>query len=543
MLRAAILFGTAATLITELLGAFHLLRRGPVLVAWLILIAIAAVRLRPSIPRPRFRPVETAAAVAIVLIAAAIATAAWISPPNSADAMAYHMPRVVYWAQNASVEFFPTPYFNQVMLGPMAEYLMLHSYLITGGDHFINLLTFAAWLIAVIGASSLAGALGLGSRGQAFSALFAATLPSGILQASGAKNDMLLALWLVLLAYFALRRNWTFAGLAFGLALLTKGTAFLFAPPLLLATVRPIQRRAVLWLAAGVLLIDTPQFVRNLRLSGSPLGCDSAFCDDAFRWRNDRFGWKPTVSNFIRHTTEQLGSRSEHRNRTVYEAGLRLHRALGIDPQDPASTWRWAEYRPPRNANHEADANNRWHLLLALMAAVSAVLKRRRDWIVYAAALASAFLLFCFYLKWQPFMTRLELPLFFLAAPLGAFLLDALRPTCLALLLSLFLLSGSRLPALENWTRPLKGPHSLFHEPRRDAYFNDMAQWNNRRWYLDAVDRVAAMGCDTVTIDITRNQLEYPFQALLRERNPRVRFQHYGPACAAVAIGVDQFRK
>jgi hypothetical protein len=31
-----------------------------------------------------------------------------------------------------------------------------------------------------------------------------------------------------------------------------------------------------------------------------------------------------------------------------------------------------------------------------------------------------------------------------------------------------------------------------------------------------------------VGIDIGQNQLEYPFQALVRERNPAVRFQHTG---------------
>jgi hypothetical protein len=29
-----------------------------------------------------------------------------------------------------------------------------------------------------------------------------------------------------------------------------------------------------------------------------------------------------------------------------------------------------------------------------------------------------------------------------------------------------------------------------------------------------------------VTIDLSRNQIEYPVMALLRERNPQVRFQH-----------------
>ena len=536
VLRGVVLAGTAVAVGTELLGTAWLIRRGPVAVFWALLLVVAVWR-RPRLRLPKLRAAEAAVGVAIAAIAAAVVTAAWASPPNSADAMAYHLPRVIYWAQSGSVAFFPTPYYNQVMLGPMAEYFMLHSYVLSGGDHFVNVLTAAAWMLAVVGVSALAGAMGAGSRGQAFAALFAATLPNGILQASGAKNDCLLALWLVAAAYFALRRDFLYTGLALGLALLTKGTAYLFAGPLLLATMLPLRWKAVAWLALGPVLINGPQWWRNVKLGGSPLGCDGAFCDGSFRWRNEQLGWKATVSNAVRHVSEQLGGRSEAGNRAVYDAALRVHAALGIDPQDPATTWRWTRYEPPRNTNHEASANNRWHLWVALAAAGWAAFRRRWKWFGWAAALAAGFALFCFYLKWQPHMARLLLPLFVLAAPLGGMLLEAIRPACLAIVPCVFLLSLARLPALENWTRPLTGPASLFRTSREDSYFRDMVQWNNKAEYLAAVERAA--GCDVVTIDISRNQVEYPVMALLRERNPQVRFQHSGAACATVCISCD----
>ena len=502
----------------------------------MLVIVIAARYFRPRFARPSIRPFEVAVAAFIVALVGAIATTAWLSPPNSADAMAYHLPRVVYWAQSGSVAFFPTPYFNQVMLSPMAEYLMLHTYVISGGDHFINLLTFAAWVFSTIAVSSVAGALGLGSRAQIIAALFCATLPNGVLQASGAKNDWLATLWLVTMVYFALRRDAPLAGLALGLALATKGTAYLIGPPLLAVTMLPRNRRTAAFLAAGVLLINTPQFVRNVRLSGSPLGYDSAHGDGVFRWRNEHPGWRSAVSNLIRNTTEQLGGRSQKRNQEVFDTAVRLHRALGLDPQDPATTWHDSVYQPPGDANHEANANNRWHLLFIVIAIGAAAIRRRRDLLLYAAAVVTAFLLFCFYLKWQPYLSRLELPFFVLSAPLVGFLLEWVRPPALAVLACLFLASTARLPALQNWTRPLQGPASLFRTARDDNYFNDMVQWNNRPTYFEAVARVAGSGCETVRIDIGENPLEYPFQALLRERRPYVRFTHTGRACAVLCL-------
>jgi hypothetical protein len=412
------------------------------------------------------------------------------------------------------------------MLQPLAEYLMLHTWLLTGGDRLVPLITTAAFCGCIVGTSAIAGALGLSSRGQAVASVICATLPNAILQASGAKNDLLLGCWLACAVYFALRGDAMWMGLAAGLALATKGTAYLFLPPLLLAAVPKWRRPNAAWLAAGVLAINAPQYVRNIRFSGSPLGYDSAQGDGVYRWRNEHLGWKPLLSNVLRHTAEQLGARSDRWNRGVYHAVVGAHQALGLNPQDPGTTWPGERYEPPRNANHEANANNRWHLLLILAAALWAAVKRDRRWLRYAAALALGFALFCFYLKWQPFLARLEVPLFVLAAPLAAWLLDTLRPSWIALVLCAFLVNNARPALFENWTRPLKGPHSLWTSARDDDYFRDMVQWDNKASYFEAVDRTARSGCRLIGIDITRNHVEYPFQALLRERVPGVQFVH-----------------
>jgi len=538
LLRTAVLTGTAAIAITELLSPFHLLTRWPLAAAWLIAVALFAWAGPRIALKGRIRPLEAVFAAVVAAIGAVIAFTAILSPPNSADAMAYHLPRVVYWAQSGSVAFFPTPYLNQIMLQPLAEYFMMHAYVLTGGDRWINPLAFAAYAGCVVGVSAIAGAFGLSSRSQAWAALFSATLPNAILQASGAKNDLLLAFWLVCAVYFAARREAKWLAISTALALATKGTAYLFLPPLLVYAVVILPRRQLVWIPAAVCLLNGPQYLRNLQLSGSPLGFDSAQGDGVFRWRNEHLSWKPAVSNALRHASEQLGARSPRWNQSVYDAVIRIHRVLAIDPQDRDTTWPGARYAPPLNANHEANANNRWHLLLILAAAILAAATRNRRWILYAAALLAAFLLFCLYLKWQPFLARLELPLFVLAAPLAALLVEKLRHPAVAVILALFLVNNARPALFENWTRPLKGPHSLLATARDDNYFSDMSQWNNRASYVEAVDRTARSGCTRIGLDISENQLEYPFQALLRERNPKVRFVHTGVTNASAQYAI-----
>ncbi len=396
-LRGCVALGVATVLLTEILSPFHLLRRGPLVVAWVALLVFAGFRFRRP-PKIVVRPVEAAIAVACSAILAGVALTAWMSPPNSSDAMAYHLPRVVYWAQAGSVAFFPTPYFNQISLQPLTEYFYLHTYAISGGDRFVNLVTCTAFFAAIVGVSALAGALGAGTRGQAFAALFCATLPNGILQASGAKNEWMLAVWLVCVAYFAAREDAPFTGLSLGLALATKATAYLFAPALILAILlirraRPSARLAAQtagWIAGGILLVNTPQYVRNLQLSGSLLGYDSAQGDGLYRWRNGHPGVKSTVSNLIRHTSDQLGGRNPRWNQAVFQTALALHRALGIDPNDSGTTWPYAEFTPPINSNHEADSNNRWHLLLFAVAVLAAAATRKRALLLYGGASSPA---------------------------------------------------------------------------------------------------------------------------------------------------------
>ena len=543
LLRTLVALGVTALAVTEILGSFHLLTRSALVVTWAVFGAAVMVQLRknrPQLQRPSISLLDGVTVFAICCILALTSITAALSPPNTFDALAYHMPRVVYWSQSQSVDFFPTTYLNQISFPPLAEYMTMHMYIITGNDRFANLIVWAAFAASIIGVSSVASALGATSRGQLFAAFFCATLPGAILQASGAKNDLLLAFWLICAVYFGLLGRTIFSGLSFGLAVATKGTAYLFGPALLAAMIGITWRKSghprrfaiASHALAAVLLLNAPQYWRNVQLSGSPLGFDSPFANGTFLLKNSEPGFKAMISNALRNVSDQVGARSQHWNQAVYDNVVRLHGLLNIDPNDPDTTWQWSRYGPPENTRHEANANNKWHLLL-LCAALLVVTRgawKHGDlaWLLYGCGVLAGFVAFCVVLRWQPYGARLLVPLFIAGAPLAGVLLARLRPQILALGVCVFLLDNARLPLLENWIRPLRGPRSIFQTSRESRYFADIRSMENEGSYVTAADVVARSGCRDVGIDISKNQLEYPFQALALERNPNIRFQHAG---------------
>ncbi len=180
--------------------------------------------------------------VAACLIVVLVAITALVSAPNVWDAMEYHLPRATMWMSNHSVHFYPTPDYAQLIFGPWAEFAMMQTELLSGSDRFVNLVEFLSFLFSAIGVSLIAKMLGAGPRGQALAAIICITIPEGILEASGPMNTYVVSFWIMTTVLFLMLWNedpsWLntiCVGLAAGLAIFTKGTAYVILPFLVLA--------------------------------------------------------------------------------------------------------------------------------------------------------------------------------------------------------------------------------------------------------------------------------------------------------------------
>jgi hypothetical protein len=511
-------------------------------------------------PRSRFSVGQLLLLAAILAITATIGVIAFIGPPNTWDSMDYHMPRVLYWMQNRTVEFYPTHFTSQNQLAPGAEYMVLHLQLLSGSDRLANFVQWYALIGCMVAAAFLCARFGLGRTAALCSALFIATIPMGILEASSTYVDYVMTFWVMSFACFTFRPeepgradvlSLLLPGLALGLAIFTKATAYLYAAPFVvwfavqalrrhrLAAVAPLAACAAL-----TLLINAIYYARCYGLCGNPLGITVTVVDAEKKINggavNETFAPKAMLSNLIRNTATHFHmTPSVTVNLAVEDVVVRLHELLGMDVNDRRITWAKELFRSGANKNvpknpgerrrfrSDEGVSNPLHFLLLVFALGSILvrksLRKREGLLLYALCCLLGFLLFCGYLKWQPYHSRLHMSFFVLSAPFVAVALFDMRGGRIGTFgraLSLLVLAVMAVPTLlYSCERPLLGEHSMLPKNRNERYFwfpHPKEPFTNAQQFLKdrKLGAVGFVGADW----------EYPMMVLLKEDHPDVRF-------------------
>ena len=119
--------------------------------------------------------------------------------------MTYHMTKVMNWIQNENLNFYPTNDIRELILAPFSEYIILHLYLLLGGDYLANLAQWYSMFVSCLGVSLIAKELNCNTKYQTLSALFCATVPMGIMQSTSTQTDYVTSMWIVLMVYFLLK--------------------------------------------------------------------------------------------------------------------------------------------------------------------------------------------------------------------------------------------------------------------------------------------------------------------------------------------------
>ena len=543
VLISALICGVVLVWITELLSLARLLSASYLAAAWGLCLAMAIFacrRIRQAIPGLAFatpdRLFSITIAATIVLILGALWVTAIVAPPNNWDSMTYHMARVVHWMQNRSLEHYPTNIPRQLIWTPGAEFLILHLNLLMGNDRLANIAQWSAMVGSIVATSLIARELGAGNRGQAVTALFVVTLPMGILQATSTQNDLVNAFWLASLAYWVLQsaRNglhkWNSAaiGVSLGLGLLTKSIASLYAAPflawLLWIHLRRDGRRALgplAIVATGVVLLNTGHWARNTLLTRNPIGPVRSQINGVMAPR-------VLLSNIVRGLALHAAIPWPAWNTWVENGVRRFHHLLGISADDPDTSFLGFPFdldtAPGRGASewardlrlvlrHEDHAPNPLHLALLLIVAFRLTRLRHPAARRYLTLVSASFVIFCLVVKWNPWLSRLQLPVFVLMAPLFGFA-AASWPRWLLHTTVLLLGLTSTPYVLGNATRPLVGKGSILNRPRLEQYLASRPELEVH--YRKASGMIARAGWIRLALVTGGDSGEYPLWMFLK---------------------------
>lgn len=562
-ISASLIWGSVVTALTELLSLVQELTSEHVALAWAaVFVAAGGVSVRHSVAarpwqrsfvRPSFpwRDAGTVLlGVGLLCIVRVTGIIALDKVPANYDSMTYHLSRTVHWQQNQSVAHYPTHNLRQLYQNPWAEFAMLHFRLLSGDDTLAQGVQWFSMIGSLIGVSLIVERLKRTSRAALLSAVVAATVPMGVLQASSTQNDYVVTFWLVCAAYSILTAmdagpvplpDAAAIGVASGLAILTKGTAYVFLLPFLgwfgLNRMRVLPLRSLLSvfavIAGAVVLLNLGHWLRNYDLFGSPLGLSAGGGaemgeEDLSAYGNEAFGPAYLVSNIVRNLAIHAGTSSPQITQALFNGVASLHRWLGVDLSDPRTTWKGKEFAIPRLAFDEDHTGNPVHVLLISWASAAILLNGRarrhdRRLVAYTLACLAAFVLFCGVFKWQPWHSRLQLPWFVLSAPVVGLVLAQVRSRRRRLVdTSALLLIATALLWAYYGTHDYRQAREY---PRGWQYFASQPEWGVP--YVHAADTLADTGCTDIGFYASSDAWEYPLWTLLHEtgRFP-VRIEH-----------------
>jgi hypothetical protein len=576
LVGAAVLWSLVLLALSEALSLGHAFARVPLFAAWALLALALGWPLRRAWPRiapalaalaPRGWRIDVTTICLGVPLALTLVVAV-VAPPNTTDSLTYHMGRVAGWLDQRSLAHFATHVERQVGLGPFAEIVIANLQALAGGDRYANLVQWFAFAGAAVGASLLVRELGGDAWAQKLGALLALTTPMAIAQATSTQNDLVCAFFVVAAAWQCLTLGTAYlSGLALGatvgLAALTKSTAPVFLAPFgLWAGYRLWSERghrralAVLLVAGAVALaVNAPHGLRNHRLYGSPVGMPWL----APMVGNQIHGLGPTFSNLVRNAASHIALPLAGAPAAVQATVDGLHRAVGLDANDPRTTCGGRFFAIGFHTHEDASANA---LQLVLFVAAAALLAwrgtRAQRW--FWLLLLAGSVLFSASFKWQPWGSRLELPFFMLAAVPTALAARLVLSPRWGQAMAVALVVAATPWLLANQTRALvPGPYlgrmlprsDIWQKPRGEQYFVNRPM--DYRPFVAAAERLRALGCGDVGVLGDEDSWTYPLHVFLREagvrlrpylvRNPTAALARPGPEpCALVSLAFGRVR-
>lgn len=353
---------------------------------------------------------------------------------NNWDSYTYHLPRVEYWIQNQNVDFYPTNNVRQLCLAPFAEYFILNLKLLSNSNLFNNFVQFFSLINCLLLVSLITKFFDLSKKMQLSSIIISLTIPMALLQSTTTQTDLVVSFFIISSIYFGISFiknkklfSWSllFMSLSLSIGILTKATFYVFALPFCIFfaiyCLKSFKLKSffiLIVLISSFIFVNGSFLLRNYNQFGSPLGPQktSLFYLPSL---NEEFGIKEMLSNNIKNIGLHLALPSTAWNSGIDRIVTKFHKYINFPLNSNITSYFGIEYKTNFLLHHDT-VGNFLHIFLFIFSFLIILTKFKsvsREIKIYLFLTILSILSFAFVLKWQPWQTRLDLPIFFLLIP------------------------------------------------------------------------------------------------------------------------------
>ena len=433
-------------LTTELLGIFGKLSIINNRIVFSILLILVLVGFVVTIGK-KLRITRDIQSIIFISFAIIMLFMACVTVPHNFDSMTYHLPRVMHWIQNGSLEYWYTSDVREVCSQPLAEYTLLNLFCLIGNDQLFNVPQWYGYVFCTLLTVFILQEMRVRSEYVFVGMILVMTTPIVIAEGVTTQNDLFSTIWPLTFLYFSIvlsnktkldmaKENILIGvvlGVTAGLAFLSKAQSVIpiafISIWLLIERIKKKDRANVLviypcMIVFIALLLAMPYFVRNYRYCGDILA--SAYFD---KLSISSYDLRGIILNCYKNWT--MGAKTYTSiliNRMLYKSAYIVAGILGMQMNDARFALDEISYdafKISDYSNYSMDTASAsfvsWiFVIMACFVIVRKILARKnkanqRDKnIGLRIALVFSILTPMCYIKWQPWIMRLLIPSYFL---------------------------------------------------------------------------------------------------------------------------------
>ena len=391
----------------------------------------------------------------LAAVVGAMAVSVCIIPYNN-DSMTYHLPRIMQWAQNQSVSHFATADVRALASPPMAEFIGLQIYVMTGSVHLFNLVQTVSFLGTGYLVYRLSIRLGNGKKWSTIASFLFLTTPIAFAEGFTTQVDNLAALMMIcftylIVSYLEIEDSLTYTAkdvlktimiaISVGLGYITKPSICIgmvvFAIFLLIVCMKRrdsfiicLKHAVTAIPVLGVILF--PEIFKNIRTFGkiNPPGVGD-------RQLVGTLNLNCVIVNLYKTFSINLPLRFINgSNDIIKETGYKIADILKVNIDDVAIAEDGRTFSVAAAGNYGCDTANNpiivWGFLISSIVFIAWLIIRKNKKgdlrIGFVMTVVLSYVLFCAVLRWEPFVSRYMISYFAMIAAMIACVGDMILP-------------------------------------------------------------------------------------------------------------------